>query len=876
MTRKGTNSMPDLTSEYLALRDQYIEARFTKLNPMQRQAVFTTEGPLLILAGAGSGKTTVLVNRIANIIRFGSAHGSKELARPVTEQDLNDLRTAVAAGRDLPRETAYLAVRPARPWNVLAITFTNKAAGELKERLRAMLGETLGGDVFASTFHSACVRFLRRDAERIGFPKSFTIYDSDDQQRVIKQIYKDLMIDDKFLPVKSAVSQISSFKDKLLSAEDIASEAPRDTKAALISKIYTTYAARLKKAGAMDFDDLIYHTVKLLQNDEEARRYYQDKFKYVVVDEYQDTSIAQFNLVRLLAGGSNNVCVVGDDDQSIYKFRGATIENILNFEQVFKGAKTIRLEQNYRSTSNILNAANSVIKNNAGRKGKTLWTQNGNGEKVHHYTASNEQDEASHLADIIGEHLREGAHLRDHAVLYRMNAQSNPIETYFARAGIPYRIVGGQRFFDRKEVKDINSYLAVIVNPRDDVRLRRIINEPARKIGATTIEKIGDLAAKNGVPMLEIIGHVREYPELQRAAAPLEKFYEIYRELCDLSVTLPLDEFAGEVVKKSGYEAMLKAQKEEGQTRLENLGQLISSVKTYVDQNGEDATLAGFLEEVALISDLDSYDQDADSVTMMTIHSAKGLEFPYVFVVGMEDGVFPGDMARYNEEDMEEERRLCYVAITRAKKELYLSSSRSRLIFGQTRRNPPSTFLSEIDPDLLDETQSPELAYSGGGFGAGYGSYSTNVPGGRSGYSGASRGYLNSEYNARPRGGFGGGYSSGFASGGHESPNYSGGRHNVQSTGFGTGYGRSNNPHHATPAGAGTSTLAGTPSATPKKKEAVSYAPGDLVEHRVFGKGKVIKATPIAGDCIVEIQFDRVGVKKTMANYAPLKKLTEE
>ena len=868
--------MPDLTSEYLALRDQYIEARFTKLNPMQRQAVFTTEGPLLILAGAGSGKTTVLVNRIANIIRFGSAHGSKELARPVTEQDLDDLRTAVAAGRDLPRETAYLAVRPARPWNVLAITFTNKAAGELKERLRAMLGETLGGDVFASTFHSACVRFLRRDAERIGFPKSFTIYDSDDQQRVIKQIYKDLMIDDKFLPVKSAVSQISSFKDKLLSAEDIASEAPRDTKAALISKIYTTYAARLKKAGAMDFDDLIYHTVKLLQNDEEARRYYQDKFKYVVVDEYQDTSIAQFNLVRLLAGGSNNVCVVGDDDQSIYKFRGATIENILNFEQVFKGAKTIRLEQNYRSTSNILNAANSVIKNNAGRKGKTLWTQNGNGEKVHHYTASNEQDEASHLADIIGEHLREGAHLRDHAVLYRMNAQSNPIETYFARAGIPSRIVGGQRFFDRKEVKDINSYLAVIVNPRDDVRLRRIINEPARKIGATTIEKIGDLAAKNGVPMLEIIGHVREYPELQRAAAPLEKFYEIYRELCDLSVTLPLDEFAGEVVKKSGYEAMLKAQKEEGQTRLENLGQLISSVKTYVDQNGEDATLAGFLEEVALISDLDSYDQDADSVTMMTIHSAKGLEFPYVFVVGMEDGVFPGDMARYNEEDMEEERRLCYVAITRAKKELYLSSSRSRLIFGQTRRNPPSTFLSEIDPDLLDETQSPELAYSGGGFGAGYGSYSTNVPGGRSGYSGASRGYLNSEYNARPRGGFGGGYSSGFASGGHESPNYSGGRHNVQSTGFGTGYGRSNNPHHATPAGAGTSTLAGTPSATPKKKEAVSYAPGDLVEHRVFGKGKVIKATPIAGDCIVEIQFDRVGVKKTMANYAPLKKLTEE
>ena len=865
--------MADITKEYLALRDQYIESRFARLNPVQRQAVFATEGPLLILAGAGSGKTTVLVNRIANIIRFGSAHGSTELPRPVTEADLNDLRNAVAAGRDLPRETAYLAVRPARPWNVLAITFTNKAAGELKERLRAMLGETLGGDVNASTFHSACVRMLRRDAERIGFPKSFTIYDSDDQQRVIKQIYKDLMIDDKFLPVKSAIGQISSFKDKLLSAEDVAGEPFANTKAQLVSKIYTAYAGRLKAAGAMDFDDLIFHTVKLLQNDAEAREYYQNRFRYVVVDEYQDTSIAQFHLVRLLAGGTNNVCVVGDDDQSIYKFRGATIENILNFEKVFTGAKTIRLEQNYRSTANILNAANSVIKNNMGRKGKTLWTDHGDGEKVHHYTAANEQDEASHIADVIGEHLREGASLKDHAVLYRMNAQSNPIETYFARAGIPYRIVGGQRFFDRKEVKDINSYLAVIVNPRDDVRLRRIINEPARKIGMTTIEKIGELAASKGVPMMEIIAHVRDYPELQRAAAALERFYEMYRELCDLSVSEPLDQFVGDVIAKSGYEAMLKAMKEEGETRRENLGQLVSSIKTYADQNGEDATLSGFLEEVALISDLDSYDNDADSVTMMTIHSAKGLEFPYVFVVGMEDGIFPGEMAKYNEEDMEEERRLCYVAITRAKKELYLSTSRTRMIFGQTRRNPPSAFLSEIDPGLLDETQSPELTGYGGGFGAGYGSYSTNVPGGRSGYSGASRGYLNSEYNAKPRGGFGGGYSSGFASGGHESPNSYGGRHQVQSTGFGSGYGRSRSAGNT---GAGTSTLAGAPSAAPQKKAAAaSYAAGDIVEHRVFGRGKVLKATPIAGDCIVEIQFDRVGVKKTMANYAPLKKVEE-
>lgn len=870
--------MPDtITTEFLRLRDAYIASCFSRLNPVQQQAVFSTEGPLLILAGAGSGKTTVLVNRIANIIRFGAAYGSQEISRPVTQEDLDHLRATMENHRNPSADQMrLLAVRPARPWNVLAITFTNKAAGELKERLKAMLGDTVGGDVNASTFHSACVRILRRDAERIGFPKSFTIYDSDDQQRVMKQIYKELMIDDKFLPIKAAVARISGFKDKLLSAQEVAAEAPADTKATLISKIYTAYASRLRSAGAMDFDDLIFHTVQMLREDKEAREYYQQKFRYVVVDEYQDTSVAQFHLVRLLAGGYNNVCVVGDDDQSIYRFRGATIENILNFESVFTGAKTIRLEQNYRSTSNILNAANSVIKNNNGRKGKTLWTQNGEGEKVHHYTASSEQDEASHIAEVIGANLKNGAHLRDHAILYRMNAQSNPIETYFARAGITYRIVGGQRFFDRKEVKDINSYLAVIVNPRDDVRLRRIINEPARKIGTTTIDKIAELAASQGKPMMEIISQAGTYPALARAAGALNGFYEMYRGLCDAAVTMPLDELVGEVIKKTGYEAMLVAQKEEGQTRLENLGQLVNSIKTYTDQNGEDATLSGFLEEVALISDIDSYDENADSVTMMTIHSAKGLEFPYVFVVGMEDGVFPGDLARYNEEDMEEERRLCYVAITRAKKELYLSSSRSRMIFGQTRRNPPSCFLEEIDPALLDESESPELAYSGG-FGAGYGRYNPNVPGGRSGYSGSSHGYLNSEYNR----GFGSAYSarsSGFASGGHESPNYAGGRHMVESGGFGAGHGSSRVNHHsgrpAAPAGAGSSLAAGAPAA-PKKK-ASSFAPGDLVDHKVFGRGKVLKVTPVAGDCIVEIQFDRVGVKKTMANYAPLTKLTQE
>lgn len=874
------------TNDYFALRDRYIAARFPRLNNVQQQAVFSTEGPLLILAGAGSGKTTVLVNRIANIIRFGAAYGSRNMPEGgLASSEMEALQKAVQTGSELPSTIERrLAVHPARPWNVLAITFTNKAAGELKERLKAMLGETVGGDVNASTFHSACVRILRRDAERIGFPRSFTIYDSDDQQRVMKLIYKELMIDDKFLPVKSAIAQISGFKDKLLSPADVAAQPAANTKAALVSKLYTAYAKRLRENGAMDFDDLIYHTVQMLKTDAEARQYYQQKFRYVLVDEYQDTSVAQFHLVRLLGGGYNNVCVVGDDDQSIYRFRGATIENILSFEQHFAGAKVIRLEQNYRSTANILNAANSVIKNNNGRKGKTLWTENGDGAKIHHYTAASEQDEASHIAEVIGEHVREGASLRDHAVLYRMNAQSNPVETYFARAGIPYRIVGGQRFFDRKEVKDINSYLAVIVNPRDDVRLRRIINEPSRKIGNTTIEKIAELAAAKGVPMMEVIAHTELYPALGRAAGALNTFYMMYRDLCQKATTMPLDDFMGEVISKTGYEAMLKAQGDEGQTRLENLGQLVSSIKTYADQNGEDATLSGFLEEVALISDLDSYDENADSVVMMTLHSAKGLEFPYVFIVGMEDGIFPGELSRYNEEDMEEERRLCYVGITRAKKELFLSSARSRMMFGRTQRNQPSCFLDELPPDLIDATESPELGY-GGGFGAGYGSYSYNVPGGRSGYSGASRGYLNSEYNRSAQGGFGagyasrGGFKSGFSvSGGHESPNFEGGRHSVPSSGFGAGYGRTN--HHsgapARAAGAGTSSLASMQTqSAPKPKKAAGFAPGDLVDHKVFGRGKVLKVTPVAGDCIVEIQFDRVGVKKTMANYAPLQKIEE-
>ena len=882
--------MPDtITTEFLTLRDRYIASCFTKLNPVQQQAVFTTEGPLLILAGAGSGKTTVLVNRIANIIRFGRAYGSKEVSRPVAQSDLEQLRTAIMCGQPVPQSLMPLmSVAPARPWNVLAITFTNKAAGELKERLKAMLGDTMGGDVFASTFHSACVRILRRDAERIGFPKSFTIYDSDDQQRVIKQIYKELMIDDKFLPVKSAISQISGYKDKLLSAKDVAAEAPRDTKAALISKIYTAYSNRLRTAGAMDFDDLIFHTVQMLKTDAEAREYYQQKFRYVVVDEYQDTSVAQFHLVRLLAGGSNNVCVVGDDDQSIYKFRGATIENILNFEKVFAGAKTIRLEQNYRSTSNILNAANSVIKNNNGRKGKTLWTQNDEGDKVQVYTAENEQDEAMHIADVIGEHLKEGGHLADHAVLYRMNAQSAPIESYFTRAGIPHKIVGGQRFNDRKEVKDIHSYMSIVANARDDVRLRRIINEPARKIGNTTVDVIADLAAQQGISMLEVISHADAYAKLSRAIMPLLKFWQIYEKLQESLETRTLDEFAQDVIEVTGYKAMLEADAAKGHEdaadRLQNLGQLVNNVKNYCDQHGEDASLEGYLEDIALISDIDSYNESADQVVLMTIHSAKGLEFPYVFLIGMEEGVFPSEMSKYSEADLEEERRLAYVGITRAKKELYISNSISRMLYGRTQRNEPSRFLREIEPEYIEETRSPALERrSSMGWGS---SYSDTVPGGASGYSGASGwgrnsssfggrtggSYLNREYNASERGGFGSGYAgrgssaSGFGSG-SSAPRTSG------SSGFGVGYGRPAAPKAASkPVSFPGSPAASRPASTGPKH----YEVGDIVEHKVFGRGRVLAVKAAAGDQIVEINFEKVGVKKTMANFAPLTKITEE
>lgn len=835
-----------LTAQFLQLRKQVIRQSFGRLNPVQQDAAFTTDGPLLILAGAGSGKTTVLVNRIANLVRFGKAYQSDVIYGTPTEEDVTELENlARHGGVPSSRLAGMLRVDAVRPWNILAITFTNKAAGELKSRLADMLGAD-AEEITASTFHSACVRILRREAERLGWPRSFTIYDSDDSLRAMKEVYKKLSIDEKFLPPRACLSAISHFKDKLQSPEQV-TQAASDLRARLVASAYEAYAKQLQAAGAFDFDDLIYQTVRLFEQFPEALEYCQNRYRYILVDEYQDTSVAQFRLVSLLAAGSGNICVVGDDDQSIYRFRGATIENILSFEKSFPGAKVVRLEQNYRSTGNILDAANCVIQNNRSRKGKTLWTENDRGQKISYYTAQDEQDEAAHLTEVIGQNLKKGAHLRDHAVLYRMNAQSNPVETYFARAGIPYKVVGGQRFFDRKEVKDILAYLAVLANPQDDLRLRRIINEPARKIGLSTVDHIASIAGGLGVCMLEVVAQCRNYPALSRASAALERFYCLYEELLK-AVEGPLEDLVQLVIEKTGYKAMLEAMGEEGQTRLENLGQLVSSMKTYSDEKGEDASLFGYLEEVALISDIDSYDESSDAVVMMTIHAAKGLEFPYVFLIGMEEGIFPGERSRYNEEDLEEERRLCYVGITRAKKELYLSSANFRMMYGKTNRNLPSRFVQEIDPELLEETGD-----------SGWGGYQIpgaqqdafETPGWQQSAAGKSGGWKQNGFAGKKTGATPSGWNaagSGYAAFSPSSPKQK-------------------------PAPFETSALAGM--AVPKKaaQEKPAFQPGDLVQHKVFGRGKVLSVTPVAGDCIVKILFDKVGEKKTMANYAPLTRI---
>ena len=812
-----------LEQRFTAARRAAIARDFASLNEQQRQAVLDTEGPLLLLAGAGSGKTNVLINRVANLMRYGRGSDSPEVPQWVTEEDLDFLETYARTGEgDRLRMEELCSLDPAAPWTILAITFTNKAAGELKERLGAMLGPQ-AEDVWASTFHSACVRILRRDIERLGFASSFTIYDTDDSLRVIKDCLKTLELDDKQFPPRSVLGYISRAKDQMLLAPDYLAQKEKegDFRLIRIAKVYVEYQRRLWEANALDFDDIILHTVRLLQQFEEVRAYYQRKFRYVLIDEYQDTNNLQYLLASTLAGGYENFCVVGDDDQSIYRFRGATIENILSFEQQYPTCRTIRLEENYRSTKHILEASNAVIRNNQGRKGKELWTKAGEGEKLTLYTAMNENDEAQYVAARVLEDFSQGRAWKDHAVLYRMNAQSNQLETAFKRNGVPYRIIGGTRFFDRAEVKDMIAYLAVLNNPEDDLRLQRIVNNPPRGIGAKTMETAQEVARREETSLFSVLDNARMYPELERSAAKLAVFTNLMGELSALLPTLPLDQFYEELMIRTGYATMLESKNTvEDRTRLENIRELLTSIRGYMENAGEEPTLAGFLDEIALYTDLDSHDPDQDCVVMMTMHSAKGLEFPVVFVVGAEEGIFPGIRAIGEPEEMEEERRLCYVAMTRAKEKLYLTCAGQRMLFGRTSSNRPSRFVEEIPPEHLERSGRTFLdrEESWGG-----------MPSRTSGYGGYGK-PERSPYDQRPQ-----------TSGG-------------QRRDYG-GFSRA--------MGSGSSSVSAAP-----KTDLSAFHKGDMVRHKAFGQGMILSIQKMGGDALVEIAFDNVGTKRLMLKSA--------
>lgn len=693
-----------LDTRFRAARKKYIESRFSMLNEMQRQAVLTTEGPLLLLAGAGSGKTTVLINRIANILRYGRGSEGIEIPGFVKEEDVTFLESLPPEPTEdqCQRADCLCALEPAKPWNVIAITFTNKAAGELKDRLETMLGES-AGDVWAMTFHAACCRILRRNIDRMGYTSSFTIYDTSDSERLMKEVLKDMGLDDKTFPPKLVLSIIGRQKDQLISPEQMLEESrsASDLRLPQIAKAYKAYQQRLKDNNALDFDDILYVTVKLLQQEADVREYYQHKFQYVLVDEYQDTNHVQYLLTALLAGKWGNICVVGDDDQSIYRFRGATIENILSFEEQYPGARVIRLEQNYRSTQAILDAANAVISHNVGRKGKKLWTARQGGSPILVYEANDESAEGNFVAGQIlaGSH---GKDFKDYAILYRTNAQSNAMEYALKRNGIPYKVIGGTRFFDRAEVKDMLSYLCVINNRSDDLRLGRIINNPPRGLGAKSIETVQRLAEAEGKSLYSVIADPYSYASLEKIAPKLLQFSALIEGLAQLLTDgMSLPEFYDELLIRTGYTDMLSAKStEENRTRLENVRELKSSIHAYM-ANTDMPTLAGFLEEIALYTDLEQYSPGDDAVVVMTVHSAKGLEFPHVFLVGFEDGLFPGMRAIGDQEEMEEERRLCYVAITRAKQTLTISHAHQRMIYGRTSASQASRFLREIPESCI-------------------------------------------------------------------------------------------------------------------------------------------------------------------------------
>ena len=695
-------------TEYCAVRKAWLDHYFSDLNPMQRKAVLATEGPVLILAGAGSGKTTVLIRRIVNLIRFGPAADAEELPPHADEAALKALRSLS------PEAEHWAVLRPVPPWKILAITFTNKAADELKNRLEESDIEN-AGDIWACTFHSACVRILRREAELLGYAPGFSIYDTNDSLSLIKRILKDRNLDEKAYPPRSVLTAISRAKDEKILPEEYAANAraSRDSRSIHIAGLYTEYAKRLFTANAMDFDDLILNTVLLLERFEDRRAWWQQRFSYIMVDEYQDTNHLQYLLISLLAGGHRNLCVVGDDDQSIYRFRGATIENILSFEQQFRGCRTVRLEENYRSTEQILEAANNVIRRNRSRKGKELWTGLGRGDPVKVITARDENEEAATVAGMILTDFSHGLRWKDHAILYRMNAQSSQLEFALKRSGIPYRVIGGARFFDRMEVKDMLSYLCVVSDPRDELRLLRVINTPPRGIGEKSVETARRIAAEESLSLFEVLERADAWPELSRSALRMREFARMIRELQDEA--LPSDALYDRLLGKTSYITMLEQSKDErDESRVENVRELKSSILAYQNETG-DTGLAGYLASIALYTDIDGMDREEDSVILMTIHSAKGLEFPVVFVVGLEEGIFPGLRSIGEQDEMEEERRLCYVAFTRAKSRLLLTCAKQRMLFGKTTANRPSRFLEESGVEFdSPRPQSHTSAWSAG------------------------------------------------------------------------------------------------------------------------------------------------------------------
>ena len=817
--------MTDLERRFIQARHDAIATEYSNLNPCQRQGVLATEGPLLLLAGAGSGKTTVLIHRVANLLRFGRGSDTDEIPIPISEDEVQFLEQYAAApdAAQRPLMEYLCAVEPARPWEVLAITFTNKAANELKERLGRMLGEEVAADVWASTFHSACVRILRRDIDRLGFDRSFTIYDSDDSKRVIKDIIKELELEEKSFPPREVQTIISRAKNDMQTPEDFAEQgkAINDWRKIRMGKVYSLYNKKLRDANALDFDDLLWHTVRLLETAGDVREYYQRKFRYILIDEYQDTNALQYRLAALLTNQAKNICVVGDDDQSIYRFRGADITNILSFERQFRGARVIRLEQNYRSTQNILDAANAVIRHNQGRKGKTLWTENGRGELVTVKTTYNESDEANFVLGQIMMYYRRGGNWGDCAVLYRTNAQSNAMEYACKRNGVPYKIYGGLKFFDRAEVKDMLAYLCVINNPTDDLRLRRIINVPARKIGAATVDKAQLIAARYGLTLYDVLCRAEEFPELKSSAAKLKPFTDMIEEMRRRLPDCPLPEFYDYVCERSGYAPALREKDDvESRGRLENVQELKSSILTYLENaEGTEPSLSGFLDEIALYTDLDSRADGDNCVTMMTMHAAKGLEFPQVFVVGMEEGLFPGNRAMGDGAEMEEERRLCYVAMTRAREKLTLTNARQRTLYGRTTPCMPSRFLNEIPEENMEWLSKPQPRSE-------------------------SWEERDSDYGDRGYGGYG-------------------------------GYGqRSAAPvvtrrEPAEPKAGALHSAAGASKAAPKAAAPrMQIQAGETVEHDAFGRGLVLSVRTMGGDALVEVAFDSVGTKKLMLKMA--------